>query len=378
MSTLESHVDRTEYGPVALDVLWHQPGHPKWYGYNFNRESGRHLYDRPASASTPKLFGAYLYPTRYAFCSVRRTSKTAAFIQHGTTECLKVSGPLSLRDATGGDSLFTKGLDIDHNPVVPNHLVAAADARCLEGIQINLAENLATFKQTIEMMGGLAEAGFELLTEFAKLKKAIRDPKKIAKLWLQYQYGFKPLIADIVKLQQFDLKPAGFATSRGQASEPFDRVVPNLLPVGYEVLTFSDGSRLGCNTQIAYICDDPNLAALNSLGLTNPALLFWELTPFSFIADWFWNVGTIISCISTGVGLRFLFGSRTRWLRKNYGISWKPVGSDVEGTPYGEEGRGLAFTREVLDSFPVPPFVWSPNIDLTKLLNAMALYAKFR
>lgn len=373
--SIESHVDRTDYGPVVFDVLWHNlPGHPKWYGYNFSRETSRHRYDRPASVSTPKFYGVYSYPTRYRFASLRRSSKNADFLHHGSTECLRVTGPLSLRDATGGDGLFVRGLDVDFQPVVPDYLVAASDGKCLDGIQVNMAENMATFNQTMSLLTNLTADGLSLLAEFKRLSKGILDTRKVAKLWLEYQYGIRPLISDIVSAQHFDFKPAGFFTSKGQASKPFDRNVPNLAPVGYEVLTYRDGTRHGCNTQVAYTCDDPALAALSSLGLANPALLFWELTPFSFIADWFINVGQVVSTLSTSVGLTFLWGSRTRWHKLDYEIQWKPLGSGAfEGSPYGEIGSGMCFTREVLDSFPVPPLVWHSRVDLTKLTNAMAI-----
>jgi hypothetical protein len=261
-------------------------------------------------------------------------------------------------------------------PDVPQHLVNKADTKCLDGVKINLAENLATYKEALSSASNLLVLGLELLLDF-KRKVSSLGSKDAADLWLTYQYGIKPLISDVLDAQDFVFRQPGFALSKGQASEVWDRdglILNNSL---WEQTLRLEGTRWGCNTQVAYTVDSPFLAGANTLGLSNPALLFWELIPFSFIVDWFINMGEVVSSINQGAGLIFLFGSRTRWLRPSYHVRWRPAPStniDYVGTDFSERASGLFYHREVLDDFPVPELIWRPNLDMTKLANAIALW----
>lgn len=126
---------------------------------------------------------------------------------------------------------------------------------------------------------------------------------------------------------------------------------------------------------------------IGRLGLNNPALITWELIPFSFVVDWFLPVGTWIERAS-GSWNNYIGGvvkHRARLDRIRHGMS-KTITVNVEGhltgtdqtwaliaTPmigYGEErhsymrGTGVPLTRP-----PLPPVNWS----FEKTLTASAL-----
>jgi len=50
---------------------------------------------------------------------------------------------------------------------------------------------------------------------------------------------------------------------------------------------------------------NPNLGLLTQLGLTNPFLIAWELVPFSFVVDWFANVGEFLGQFDELHGITF-------------------------------------------------------------------------
>jgi len=51
------------------------------------------------------------------------------------------------------------------------------------------------------------------------------------------------------------------------------------------------------------VIEDPNVFRLNQLGFVNPAVIAWELVPFSFVVDWFSNVGMVLSSYTDFVGM---------------------------------------------------------------------------
>lgn len=53
---------------------------------------------------------------------------------------------------------------------------------------------------------------------------------------------------------------------------------------------------------------NPGLRQLNGLGLLNPALLWWELLPYSFVVDWFLPVGDVLTSLTAGIGMDGVVG----------------------------------------------------------------------
>lgn len=60
---------------------------------------------------------------------------------------------------------------------------------------------------------------------------------------------------------------------------------------------------------------DPNLYKWNAMGLVNPASIVWELIPFSFIVDWFANVGQCLAAWNDFVGLELSEVTETEFTR---------------------------------------------------------------
>jgi hypothetical protein len=50
----------------------------------------------------------------------------------------------------------------------------------------------------------------------------------------------------------------------------------------------------------------PVFAEMAQLGFTNPAAIAWEITPFSFVFDWFYQVGDYLNALSVLSGFEFI------------------------------------------------------------------------
>lgn len=121
-----------------------------------------------------------------------------------------------------------------------------------------------------------------------------------ASAFLELHFGWEPLVKDIhaaVNVLQCPLK-ASHIKAKG-------RGVPIQSSYSSGVIRHAKvvGTCKGfVSAQVEVV--DPNLWLANSLGLINPATVVWELIPFSFVVDWFVNVGQFLSQFSDTVGLK--------------------------------------------------------------------------
>lgn len=117
-------------------------------------------------------------------------------------------------------------------------------------------------------------------------------------------------------------------------------------------------------------------------GLTMPVEAAWELTPFSFILDWFFNIGDTITAWTPNFGLRSLASWYTVTVTQEQSAkctdSWatmvagtdpnrRPLRHDLQLTPDCQVSRTIVTKQRV----PNPTRAIAPSLDLR--LNALKL-----
>lgn len=125
--------------------------------------------------------------------------------------------------------------------------------------------------------------------------------KGTANLWLEYTFGWAPLVGDMynamdVLQQDFPvdrLKSSARALRAGPAPFPGGGVAGDKLVVNMKVV---------CRVKADLEITNPNLLLLNQLGLINPAAVAWDLVPFSFVVDWFVPVARFINSWTADAG----------------------------------------------------------------------------
>lgn len=170
----------------------------------------------------------------------------------------------------------------------------------------NLAVSGAEFGQTLGMVvervqsltGAFRSArkgDFKKMLQILKAGKPRGGFKStdVSGIWLEAQYGWKPLVADIHSGMEFlesqTAAPRGFSYER-QQSRRLSQEVSNSASI-YSI------KAEGTVTRKYKIEFTERLSTARSLGLLNPASVLWEKLPWSFVIDWLVPVGTYLDVI---------------------------------------------------------------------------------
>jgi len=202
--------------------------------------------------------------------------------------------------------------------------------------------------------------------------------KTVSKRWLEYQYGWKPLMADIFDTHQVLMK--GFREKAQIASNV--RHLKDSFSYHRDVTSYAfvdAHSSVDYSAKVFYKINDSTLSKLGQIGLINPLSVAWELVPFSFVVDWLIPVGNTLEALTARLGVDFIAGY--------YGMRAEAhiVVNDPESEEFHQTMDSnsrvdvteyFGYTRETMVGFPVPGFYTKSPFSITHALNALALISQ--
>lgn len=135
------------------------------------------------------------------------------------------------------------------------------------------------------------------------------SPQEIANRYMELRYAVRPLIIDMVNtLKAIDSKKGRIRkTFRGMKTGDLSHE-DVMVGQGYFFRTAVDVSRSHkyvVAARAGILCD-VDFSNWSAFGMDNPVQTMWELMPFSFIADWFGNIGSWIGAMSPRAGVNQL------------------------------------------------------------------------
>jgi len=315
--------DKTQDGSVQWTK--YREDYPAWLttGYSthtFSRTQRDEIIHQPYvngfrhSTNYKSFFGKCIgYPYNY-------TSKIGSryYVHHGTSS----SG------RRGGGNLYGWGTTnvAQRTPVISsnakNRVTTEALAKVPNGdfqLGIMIAEAKRTYNLVVESTLIVLRAWhFVRRREYHKAAALLRVHRAQwmkyqfltpAKFWLAIQYGWRPLLRDIyglieaLKTDWSKFPPTLSVVKRREWRYPGK-------PAGITRIT--GGVKMGLECKLYYTIDNDVLYFLSSIGVTNPAVIAWELVPFSFVFDWFVPIGTWLQAMSPShMGVEFIGGYRT-------------------------------------------------------------------
>jgi hypothetical protein len=215
-----------------------------------------------------------------------------------------------------------------------------------------------------------------------------REPRggSVPQKWLELQYGWKPLLSDVYgacdALSKRDKKDWS-VVAKGSARST--KVLLLGCKLGEAPFYYSGANVVTRIERGAFVRIDAQpanevLISLGALGLTNPALIAWELVPFSFVVDWFLPIGGWLESLDATLGFQILGCSTSYFVKANWDdsvsekVSRPDFFNEVLESHYHGEKRIVYLERSVSNTVPLPQF---PSLkdggSLLHMANGLAL-----
>lgn len=283
-----------------------------------------------------------------------------------------------------------------HTAVLPSQSFPAMDSSlkgflrtkallAIKDQKVNLSVSIMELPKTASMVGKMAIDTLRFLRSLRRgdLRQLIRavkgSPHKLNKAtasrWLQYQYGVIPTVLEangVLELLSQKVRRGvwiyGHVTDRREYSRD--------VIVDYQT-TRKDYVSLRGKCNYRYFVQESKLAMLSQSGITNPLATAYELVPYSFVLDWFINVGDYISTLDALVGISSVEAIYS-WKEITEGTSsmnpygtGKPLHGGAPGTGTIRIVRSARHPREI----GIKPFrpQYQPHLSVKRLISAVAL-----
>lgn len=210
--------------------------------------------------------------------------------------------------------LFQDGdLEKTIRPFTQLKILEAAQAASLNSRQygdILAVVSAAEARETYSMIRNVFVTGFNLLMSFYKNAKKLNLSgaiDNVSDAWLQYRYGWRPFIGEVKALHELITRDRTVKIHSSYGGSRF--LIPDLIDV--KTFDIKDGNttytfkaeihstdavvKVGYN----YINNENsrNDSLLAQLGLDSEQILAtaWEMIPFSFVVDFVFNIGDLLS-----------------------------------------------------------------------------------
>lgn len=222
-------------------------------------------------------------------------------------------------------------------------------------------------------------------------RKWLDSPADAANVWLEMQYGWLPLLSDIFNGSNEiidlldnsnDSKDFFVVTRRGREGL--------LLPPAPNTTVWTDirqssDAYVTVETKLRYVIGDSFVAYMSQLRLNNPLYIAWTAVPYSFVLDWLFPVGDMLSALGTPIGLKFRGGYTTTrtYAKLSMTGSRRPpnIGYPLvmrSGSASAETSM-VSIQRTGLSTFPGPrPYLRLPIRSFERAASAVSLIESTR
>jgi hypothetical protein len=270
--------------------------------------------------------------------------------------------------------------DVIQSPFVPTMMRNEAVTKALLQIadqKVGLGEDLGTFAQTLKMLCNPVKSlavGLKTVWNdktlrpylFRSIRSILNDGvyNTAAQRYLEYVYGWKPLVQDIYGLVELAKKHGSkplLLHGRGKSQRQQQLPVVESYDISHNNKTLIGPcdieSRVQCNVWARLDPNHSGLRSLNQLGLANPLALAWELTSWSFVVDWVLPIGPVLNALTARAGLLYVDGSISNKVKVTGTYKHWYTGIDAYASSSAEASGNVGYegyTRSPLGNWPMP------------------------
>lgn len=316
-----------------------------------------------------------------------KVDKKSGFIDRGTMSAKELLGNAKFPSLPSSFGSNAKDIAVTQawanvNQATASSLVSIAEAR-----------------KTASSMTQIMARAIKILRAVRKLDaKALKgelSPSELSDRYLEARYAIRPLIYDaqgLIDAYNHKRKADRF-TARGTARDHFSDSI-NGTVTNFSSFRTNYRSQIEASFEaragVLYQYDLKGLSeTLSVYGFDQPIEAIWELVPFSFIIDWFFNVGNTIAAWTPNVGTQPLASwvKTTTTIKKTCAVTSLDVIPDVY-PQQDSRGRSVSgsgsWTTVSVDTARTPdprrPFLprLDINLDALKLVDLLLIGNKLR
>lgn len=180
-----------------------------------------------------------------------------------------------------------------------------------------------------------------------------------SRIFLEYHFGWAPTVSELYGFTETLTKelPAGRYSGSAKLTRTEEETFQSL----FNTATGTYRVRTGATV----ILTNPDMFLLQSMGLANPVSVLNELTPFSFVLEWFVKYGAVVDALTDFVGCSLSDGWQSYRLEKvvRFGRWFDP---GVRYSSVRSSGLGFGFFRDQNILQPTVVFpqwldIWRPK-----------------
>lgn len=235
-----------------------------------------------------------------------------------------------------------------------------AESRKTCNLFIDTAHTLAKVINTVRRGPRAVAYGFKQFSDSRRTLDTLTTAQLVK------EYGIKPLLMDldasVKSLAELSYRPEYLTvTASGKDTCTTSYTIPPGFGPRYRSSSYTNS--YSYKIWVEALVDPGFQHSAAGFGLVNPLELAWELTPYSFVADWFLPIGDLFSSLDATYGLTFSRGYSTS----------KSVHEYQRGS---YKSKITSYSRSRITTFPAFSVILSPDLSHQRLANAMSLLTK--
>lgn len=259
----------------------------------------------------------------------------------------------------------------------------------IRGDATNLGVMLAEYGQTAKMFFELARVlatnGKSLLKRHPGIRRGTLNSysKDASSAYLAFTYGVSPFLADTVGIiqalrERLETKPIVLQGVESRTERATDKRVLTSTGLGFPR---ADAEALRVFRQrVQWRATLDSNALLNVLvahGMANLPLVVWEKIPFSFVADWWVNIGEALATLDNLLLVKSIEVIDSTSDRQLWYVTPRPTDR------YFNAGSYTYYSRRDIRSAPrsisrVNSLRYKPNVSIKHIMNGLALLNQLR